>query len=223
MARAMSRKKRWWCWGSPFLTGLMQGSLLLLALAMLVFGLSSMGGCGSATKSIADAAVEVSRRSEKIAQHVAAARSELASPPEEVPVTKGTLAWTGSIDSHLVAIGHNAVGIADQAAIVSTKVTQVEDKVPWWAALLKLLAWVAGLGIVAWLLWTTGIGAIIKKFLWGLGWFIPKAKVSSAKLDAEALADPSKLPQAIASRRTIDPAYDAAFRAEKAKLEGEGA
>lgn len=178
-----------------------------------------LSGCHSPTRAIADGAMKAGRESTEIVQHAEAALAEVENPPPDVPASPDVLAWLGGIKSNLLAIVTKGKSINATATTIVQQVPHVEDKVPWWASLLKLLAWVAGFGLVAWLLWTTGIGALIKRFVWGLGLFIPKAKVSSAKLDAEALEDPAKLPQAIASRRTIDPAYNAAFEKIKAEKE----
>lgn len=197
--------------------------VLLAAIAMIVVALCNMGGCSSATKDIASSANDANRDAQGIVQHANDAIAEVDSPPDDVPVTPDVLAWLGSIKSHLVAIVAGAEGVKKSSARIIERVPQVEDKVPWWAALLKLFAVIGVLALIVYAGIATGVFKFIHVWLMGMGLLIPKAKVSSAKLDAEALADPSKLPQAIASRRTIDPAYDAAFRAEKAKLSGDQA
>jgi len=184
---------------------------LIVGVAIALVAVVSFVGCKSATKDIAEAAVEVSRRADKITQHSAAIQSELASPPDGVLDVDGSLPWIGGMNSHAVAIDENAKGITDSAAVVSERVTQVEDKVPWWASLLKLFAVIGVLALVVYAGIATGVFKLIHGVLMGFGWFIPKAKLSSAKLDYEAMRDPTVLPEAIASRRTIDPAYNAAY------------
>lgn len=185
---------------------------------LIAFTLFCLLGCKSHTAKIAKAAQESSRAAGEIIAHAEAAQNEVASPPEEVPPTPAVTAWLGKITSHLLAIGQKAHEVRDNQATIGNQIPHVEDRVPWWATLLKLLAVVGGLVVVVYVLWATGILKVIRAWLWAHGLLVPKAKVSSAKLDVEALEDPAKLPQAIASRRTADPAYDAAFRKVKGKL-----
>lgn len=175
----------------------------------------TLPACQRATKDIASSANAANRDANGIVRHAQDAIVEVDSPPADVPATPEVLGWLGAIKSHLVAIVASGESVKKSSARIIERVPDVEDKVPWWAALLKLFAVIGVLALVVYIGFATGLFKFIKAWLWGLGLFIPKAKVSSAKLDAEALADPSKLPQAIASRRTIDPAYDAAFRKVK--------
>ena len=88
----------------------------------------------------------------------------------------------------------------------------VEDLTPWWASMMGNLAVAAIVIGVVILLWQTGIGMIIKKVLWSMGWFIPKATMRSAQVDMKALdrGHEMSVREAIAVRRSSDPAYEAA-------------
>lgn len=220
MARPMSRKPIDW---GAFWRCFIEFGIVLLAVLAVLIALSHMGGCVSHTKAIANGAMKANREATEIVQKAEETRADLENPPAEVPPTGDVRAWLGRMLSNQLSIISKAQSVQVAATAIVKEVPHVEDKVPWWAALMKLLAVVGGLALLVYIGIATGAFKFIHVWLMGMGLFIPKAKVSSAKLDAEALADPSKLPQAIASRRTIDPAYDAAFRAEKARLEGGGA
>ena len=73
-------------------------------------------------------------------------------------------------------------------------------------------------GIIV-LLWQTGLGALIKRALWALGWFIPKSTMRSAAADMKVLDHEDEMDQreAIAIRRSSDPAYEAARKKLKRK------
>jgi len=85
----------------------------------------------------------------------------------------------------------------------------VEDQVPAWMNTLQYGIIVAGIIAVAWILWYTGIGSLIK----GLLGFIPKAKRREASLAARVLDDnnPATMRELIAARRASDPEFDKAY------------
>jgi hypothetical protein len=70
---------------------------------------------------------------------------------------------------------------------------------------------------VAVILWTTGLGALVKRALWGFGLLLPRSAVSDADL-ARSMLDPSRPESAreyVAARRASDPAFEAAWRKGK--------
>ena len=73
-------------------------------------------------------------------------------------------------------------------------------------------------GIIV-LLFQTGLGALIKRALWSLGWFIPKTTMKSAQADMKVLDRGNEMAhrEAIAIRRSSDPAYEAARKKLKQK------
>ena len=93
----------------------------------------------------------------------------------------------------------------------------VEDKVPYWATLMERIVWVLGMIGIAFILWQTGLGYILKRFFWGIGWFIPKKIQQQVELDQKHLDDddPATLRETIASRRASDPAYEYAWKNRK--------
>lgn len=108
-------------------------------------------------------------------------------------------------------------GISEQTAIIeeAKKIIEatsgVEDKVPWWAGVIEIVAIaVIIVGVLA-LLWNTGIGAAIRKMLG----FIPEIKKDQAKLLDEALSGETNIREAIAFMRARDPMLDSAFKKRK--------
>ena len=93
----------------------------------------------------------------------------------------------------------------------------ITNTTPWWADLLSYgFIALAIVGIVV-LLWYTGIGKLIQKFIYSLGLFIPDQKKQQAKLLAEVKdeTDPTTIREAIAAFRASDPAFDAAYKQVK--------
>tara|TARA_R110002020_G_scaffold26072_8_gene84387 strand:+ start:1067 stop:1627 length:561 start_codon:yes stop_codon:yes gene_type:complete len=106
----------------------------------------------------------------------------------------------------------NQDDIVNSTATIQSQLHRVEDKTPWWARLGSNLAIAAiVIGIIV-LLWQTGIGMIIKKIVWSLGWFIPKNTMRLARADIKVLDNDNEMNyrESIAIRRTVDPAYEAA-------------
>ena len=62
------------------------------------------------------------------------------------------------------------------------------------------------------ILWQTGLGTVIRL---AIGW-LPKRKVTEAKLAIEALddTDPTTLREYIAAKRSSDPMFNAAWKQE---------
>ena len=111
-----------------------------------------------------------------------------------------------------LAIVDRQATILASSADIQTSLHRVEDSTPWWARLMSNLA-IAGIviGVIV-LLWQTGLGMLIKKIVWSLGMFIPKATMRSAEADLKMLDTDNAMAQreAVAIRRTSDPAYEAA-------------
>ncbi len=98
--------------------------------------------------------------------------------------------------------------IIEATSIVVESVSQVEDKVPWWASMIQTVAIAAIVVAVLIGLWYTGIGTLLRKVLG----FIPEAKKEEAKLLDESLEDPKKLKEAVAAMRAKDPLLNEAFK-----------
>ena len=106
-------------------------------------------------------------------------------------------------------------GLGDQDRILSyaTKIQHalpsVEDEMPYWMSFIQYGVIVAGILGVAWILWYTGIGSLIKRLIG----FIPKAKKREANLAAAVMNDasPATMREFIAARRASDPEFDKAY------------
>lgn len=197
----------------------------LVALGVLLAAALWTPGCASHTERISKAAGKASQEAGEVIRHAQEAQAMLADPPAEVPATPDTLAWLGAINSHLLAIASKASTIRASATAIQSAVPHVEDKVPWWARLLRMGLIVAAIVGVGWLLWQTKLGMLIAGFVWGLGLLIPKRARTAAKFDHEQLTaapDDNNRREAIAAKRGSDPAYDAAYRKihTEAKLKG---
>ena len=91
----------------------------------------------------------------------------------------------------------------------------VEDQTPYWANLLQYIAIALIFIAVAWILWYTGIGSIIKR-LFG---FIPRPKRREADLAVDVLEDGNTtgIREWVAARRASDQEFDRAFKEAKRK------
>jgi len=175
-----------------------------LALAMAI--LLAAAGC-SASGRIAENANEVRRLAESSRGRFDAIGTEARSTAPDVG-----------------AIAREAEGgSAEQQAIVRATAGIVEalpgvsDVTPWWATLVaRTMAALAVVGVAV-ILWTTGLGSLVKRALWGFGLLLPRSAVSDADL-ARSMLDPSRPEGAreyVAARRASDPAFEAAWRKGK--------
>jgi len=171
-------------------------------------------GCSSAKQAIGSSAQRVNVQ--------AASSKRSASQIIELAEASKTLesiqADPIALDTQDQIIALSGAIVSEQSDIQSTTVEiqsnlhRVEDSTPWWARLMSNLA-IAGIviGIIV-LLWQTGLGMLIKRVVWSLGMFIPKATMRSAEADLKMLDRNNEMAQreAVAIRRTSDPAYEAA-------------
>ena len=197
-------------------------AITLCMLAVVVAMLLALFGCSSHTRNIASAAQKSGQEAGEIVQHAKAAQAELDAPPEEVPATPPVLAWLGSIKSHLLAIEKKAGNVRTHAATIGQEVTHVEDKVPWWAALLKLFAVLGILAVLLYFFVATGAMKVVRGIVWGMGKLIPARALTAAKFDFEhhqKHPDDVEHREAVAANRGKDPAYDAAWRKFKQEAE----
>jgi len=171
-----------------------------------------LAGCGSATQNIAQSASEIGTLA-----HQSKMRFE--------NIAHTTIG--GDVDENQIRdINADATsGIGEQDEIITlvetvhANVTKVIDAQPWWAALLTKLAVVAGIIGVGFILWQTGIGYMIKRVVYSLGWFIPASVRRDVALDSKNLDsdDPATLRESIAAKRAGNPAYDAAWKRNRRK------
>ena len=73
--------------------------------------------------------------------------------------------------------------ILETSSGIRTQLHGVEDSTPWWGRLLQQGFVAAAIIGVIILLWQTGIGSLIKKIVWSIGWFIPRSAMRSAEMD----------------------------------------
>lgn len=116
-------------------------------------------------------------------------------------------------------------GASEQAEILSLvneihrSVPNVQDKVPEWLRTVGflLLAVISVAGII--LLWQTGVGTLMRLLVGRFAVLIPKKKRTEAKFLQEAMngGEESKIKEAVAVKRATDPAFDAAWKAQKAE------
>ena len=174
----------------------------------LCFSLGCLGivSCESPTKSISNAATTVIHEAtaSKIAANEIIGR---ASEPEVIELATG-------IDGHQ----DNIISAADT---VHENISGVEDTVPWWATVMNNVSTAAIAICILIFLWYSGLGVIVKKMVWSLGWFIPAGSRRAAEMDSKILNDdrPVTHREAVAARRAGDPAYNAAYRKLKKRAD----
>ena len=183
-------------------------------IAILISASLVIAGCSSAKKAISDSSQSI-RESARESQRSAIEIMDLANSALN---TDSDIGDPASLDvrDRIVILSESIVddqqSILSSTASIQTELHRVEDATPWWARLTSNLA-IAGivLGAIV-LLWQTGLGMLIKRVVWGLGMFIPKATMKSAEADLKLLDRNNEMAQreAVAIRRTSDPAYEAA-------------
>ena len=100
--------------------------------------------------------------------------------------------------------------ILDRVSSIQIALPKVRDATPWWANLISQLTVAASVLGVAFLIWHLGVGHIIKKMFWAIGWFIPASAIRSAEVDMKAEQDRLSWGETVAARRGSDSAYEAA-------------
>ena len=171
-------------------------------------------GCSSAKQAIGSSAqrVNVQAASSKRSANQIIELAEASKPLESIQADSIALDTQDQIIALSGAIVSEQSDIQSTTVEIQSNLHRVEDSTPWWARLMSNLA-IAGIviGIIV-LLWQTGLGMLIKRVVWSLGMFIPKATMRSAEADLKMLDRNNEMAQreAVAIRRTSDPAYEAA-------------
>lgn len=171
-------------------------------------------GCSSAKQAIGSSAQSVSVQAAN-SKRSASQILELAHATQALESVKNDHVAMEA-QSQIITLGGSIIADQDQIQETTVKIQsslhRVEDSTPWWARLMSNLA-IAGIviGVIV-LLWQTGLGMLIKKIVWSLGMFIPKTTMRSAEADLKMLDTDNAMAQreAVAIRRTSDPAYEAA-------------
>tara|TARA_R110002012_G_scaffold166722_3_gene330119 strand:+ start:4839 stop:5471 length:633 start_codon:yes stop_codon:yes gene_type:complete len=177
--------------------------------------------CSSAKKAIGNNSQGIESRA-RVSQQSAEQIFELATYALELDEIDG-VPNVRDAQSQIVTLSESIHGEQEQiishAKSIQNELHRVEDTTPWWARMMNNLA-IVGLviGVIV-ILWQTGIGSIIKKAVWSIGWFIPKSSMMSASADLKALDRDNEMDyrESVAIRRSSDPAYEAARKKLKEK------
>lgn len=100
--------------------------------------------------------------------------------------------------------------IVTYASDIQATLPKVRDATPWWANLIDRVVIAASILGVAFLVWHLGIGHLIKRVLWSIGWFIPAGAMRSAEMDLKVQRETVTPSEATAARRSGDLAYESA-------------
>ncbi|MAV54775.1 MAG: hypothetical protein CMJ28_02325 [Phycisphaerae bacterium] len=169
--------------------------LLLFALCITAF---LLGSCSAST--------EIAKASTVIGDKAASSKNRFALIEQEAEASS----------PDLVLIKSEAVGgqkeqdvILNYSSDIQHLLPSVEDQTPYWLNVVEYGLIVLGLLGTCWLLWYTGVGALIK----GLIGFIPRAKRREANLASEALDErsPVTVRELVAAKRASDPEFDRAY------------
>jgi hypothetical protein len=167
---------------------------------------ATVAGC-SASGRIAAGTNEVRRLAESSRDRFVAIGTEAASAEPDVDAIARE-AGEGSVEQE---------AIVKATSEIVESLPGVTDVTPWWATLaLRAMAALAVVGVAA-ILWTTGLGELVKRAFWAFGLLLPRRAVSDADL-ARSMLDPAR-PESpreyVAARRASDPAFEAAWRRGK--------
>ena len=108
--------------------------------------------------------------------------------------------------------------IQNSVAEIREVLPRVEDKDPSWMVLLERLSFAGIMIATIIILWQTGIGTLIRRLLYSVSLFIPRKSRRDAEMDMKIADsdDGMTIREAIASKRSSDPAYNSAYK----KLQG---
>jgi len=170
----------------------------ILLLLVVLFTAFLLGSCSAST--------EIAKASTVIGNKAASSKERFAFIEQE----------TEAASPNLVLIKTQAVGgkkeqdaILNYSSEIQHLLPSVEDQTPYWLNVVEYGLIVLGILGACWLLWYTGIGALIK----GLIGFIPRAKRREANLASEALDErsPVTVRELVAAKRASDPEFDRAY------------
>jgi hypothetical protein len=107
--------------------------------------------------------------------------------------------------------------IQDSVAEIREALPRVEDKDPSWMVLFERMSIAVIMIATIIIIWQTGIGSLIRRLFYSVSWFIPRRSMRDAEMDMK-IADSENsmtIKEVMASKRSSDPAYNAAY--EKVK------
>ena len=171
---------------------------------LLIFAAIIFGGCSPTTK-IAKATTSITEAASSSKNRFAVIQAEASSQTPNLPLIETEAVGGSEEQSHILSL----------TGSIQEALPSVEDHVPPWMNLIQYGIIVAGILGIAWILWYTGIGSLIK----GLLGFIPKAKRREADLASMMLDEksPVTVREFIAARRASDQEFDKAYAAAHRK------
>jgi hypothetical protein len=109
--------------------------------------------------------------------------------------------------------------IQNSVSEIRQALPRVEDKSPNWMILMGRVSIAVILIATTFIIWQTGIGTLIRHLLYSVTFFIPRRSRRDAEMDLKIAdeQDDMTIREVIASKRSSDPAYDAAYKKLKQK------
>lgn len=157
-----------------------------------------LAGC-SPSRQIATAATDINEKAASSRDRFAVIEAEATAPTPNLPlIAEQAVGGQEEQKEILLLTGH-----------IHKVLPGVEDKVPEWVYLLEYIAIGLSILAVAWILWNTGIGTLIKRLIG----FIPPPKRRDAVM-ARSMLDPGSpvtVREYVAARRAEDPEFNRAY------------
>lgn len=179
-------------------SGLKRKLLVANAVALFILVLVALAGC-SPSQQIASTTTAINRKASSSKERFAAIEAEATAPTPNLPlIAEQAVGGQEEQEEILLLTGH-----------IHKVLPGVEDKVPEWVYLLEYIAIGLSLVALAWILWNTGIGTLIKRLIG----FIPPPKRRDAVM-ARSMLDPQSpvtVREYVAARRAEDPEFNRAY------------
>ena len=104
--------------------------------------------------------------------------------------------------------------IQNSVSEIRQALPRVEDKSPSWMILMERMTIAVILIAATFILWQTGIGTLIRRLLYSVSFFIPRKSRRDAEMDLKIADEKNDMTirEVIASKRSSDPAYNAAYK-----------
>ena len=104
--------------------------------------------------------------------------------------------------------------IQNSVSEIRQALPRVEDKSPGWMILMERVSIALILIATTFILWQTGIGTLIRRLLYSVTFFIPRRSRRDAEMDLKIADEKNDMTirEVIASKRSSDPAYNAAYK-----------
>lgn len=179
-------------------SGLERKLLVANAISLLVLFIVVASGC-SPSQQIAATTTTINRAATSSKERFAIIHAETEEPtPDLGLIAEQAVGGQEEQEEILLLTGH-----------IHEMLPGVEDKVPEWVYLLEYIAIGLSILAVAWILWNTGIGTLIKRLIG----FVPSPKRRDAVM-ARSMLDPLSpvtVREYVAARRAEDPEFNRAY------------